>query len=105
MKGEQYSPFLVQEASSCWSVGFITHSLSTTTNQRFTLYAQDYYLWLETTAQLLRAGQLSAIDAANLLEEIEDIGRSEKRAVYSNFKILLMYLLKHWYQPDKHLNS
>jgi hypothetical protein len=71
----------------------MTHSLSTTTNQLFILYEQDYYLWLETTAKLLREGQLSALDAANLLEEIEDMGRSEKRSVYSNLKILLMHLL------------
>lgn len=83
----------------------MTHSLSTTTNQLFILYEQDYYLGLETTAKLLREGQLSALDAANLLEEIEDIGRSEKRAVYSNLKILLMPLLKYGYQPEKRSNS
>ena len=83
----------------------MTHSLSTTTNQLFILYEQDYYLWLEATAQLLREGQLSALDAANLLEEIEDMGRSEKRAVYSNLKMLLMHLLKYGYQPEKRSNS
>ena len=83
----------------------MTHSLSTTTNQLFILYEQDYYLWLETTAKLLREGQLSALDVANLLEEIEDMGRSEKQAVYSNLKILLMHLLKYGYQPEKRSNS
>lgn len=66
-----------------------------------TLYEQDYYLWLEAIAQLLRKGQLSELDVSNLLEEIEDMGRSEKRAVYSNLKILLMHLLKYKYQPEK----
>jgi hypothetical protein len=83
----------------------MTHSLPSTTNQLVTLYEQDYYLWLETTAKLLREGQLSALDAANLLEEIEDMGRSEKRAVYSNLKILLMHLLKYKYQQDKRSSS
>lgn len=69
------------------------------------LYEQDYYLWLETTASLLKTGQLSALDIANLLEEIEDMGRSEKRAVYSNLKILLLHLLKHKYQPERRSNS
>lgn len=69
------------------------------------LYKQDYYLWLETTANLLQEGQLSAIDVANLLEEIADMVRSEKRAVYSNLKILLLHLLKYKYQPDKRSNS
>ena len=70
-----------------------------------TLYEQDYLLWLEATAQLLREGHLSAIDITNLLEEIEDMGRSEKRAVYGNLKILLMHLLKHQYQPEQRSNS
>jgi hypothetical protein len=58
---------------------------------------------LETTARLLQEGQLSALDVANLLEEIEDMGRSEKRAVYSNLKILLIHLLKYSYQSEKTL--
>ncbi len=83
----------------------MTSSPSLTAEHLSTLYEQDYYLWLEATAQLLREGQLSALDAANLLEEIEDMGRSEKRAVYSNLKILLVHLLKYSYQPEKRSNS
>ncbi|NJL36974.1 MAG: DUF29 domain-containing protein [Leptolyngbyaceae cyanobacterium SM1_4_3] len=69
------------------------------------LYDQDYYLWLTTTVELLRENQLSALDGTNLLEEVEDMGRSEKRAVYSNLKVLLMHLLKCQYQPEKCSNS
>jgi hypothetical protein len=83
----------------------MTPSLPTTASNFSTLYEQDYYLWLEATANLLREGQLSALDVANLLEEIEDMGRSEKRAVYSNLKILLMHLLKYRYQSGKRSNS
>jgi hypothetical protein len=83
----------------------MSYSRPSTTNHLPTLYEQDYYLWLETTAKLLREGQLSALDTVNLLEEIEDMGRSEKRAVYSNLKILLMHLLKYRYQPKKRSNS
>lgn len=83
----------------------MTPSQSSTANSLSALYEQDYYLWLEATAKLLRAGQLTALDCVNLLEEIEDMGRSEKRAVYSNLKILLTHLLKYKYQPEKRLNS
>lgn len=83
----------------------MTPSLPTVANNLSILYEQDYYLWLEATAKLLREGQLSALDAVNLLAEIEDMGRSEKRAVYSNLKILLMHLLKYKYQPEKRSNS
>lgn len=83
----------------------MTPSLPSTTNDLTILYEQDYYLWLETTAKLLREGKLSALDTVNLLEQIEDIGRSEKRAVESNHKILLMHLLKYKYQPENRSNS
>jgi hypothetical protein len=69
------------------------------------LYEQDYYLWLENTAQLLRNGNLNKLDIPSLIEEIESMGRSEKNAVYSNLKVLLMHLLKYRYQPDKRTNS
>ncbi|MFB2893387.1 DUF29 domain-containing protein [Aerosakkonemataceae cyanobacterium BLCC-F50] len=83
----------------------MTPFLPSTANQLSILYEQDYYLWLETTAKILREGQVSLLDTANLLEEIEDMGRSEKRAVYSNLKILLMHLLKYRYQPEKRSQS
>jgi len=83
----------------------MTPSLPLTAKHLLNLYEQDYYLWLEATAQLLREGQLSALDVANLLEEIEDMGRSQKRAVYSNLKILLVHFLKYRYQPEKRSNS
>ncbi len=65
------------------------------------LYEQDYYLWLQQTTLLLRNGELSNLDIANLIEELEDMGKKEKRSVYSNLKILLFHLLKYKYQPEK----
>ena len=58
------------------------------------LYDQDYYLWLRTTINQLRTGQFSAVDLDNLLEELEDMGRSQKRAIKSLLIKLLEHLLK-----------
>ena len=69
------------------------------------LYEQDYYLWLETTAKLLQDSNFQALDLPNLIEEIEAMGRSEKRAVYSNLKVLLQQLLKYRSQPEKRSKS
>lgn len=69
------------------------------------LYDKDYCHWLETTASLLKNERFSVLNIPNLLEEIEDIGRSERRAFYSNLKIVLMHLLKSKYQPEKLTNS
>ncbi|ODH01649.1 hypothetical protein A4S05_28005 [Nostoc sp. KVJ20] len=59
-----------------------------------TLYDQDYYLWLRTTINQLRAGQFSSVDLDNLTEELENMGRSEKRAVKSLLIRLFEHLLK-----------
>jgi hypothetical protein len=69
------------------------------------LYEQDYYLWIKNTAQLLQQDRLSELDIANLIEEIEDMGKSERRAVESNLDIILMHLLKYKYKPLKRSNS
>jgi hypothetical protein len=65
------------------------------------LYEQDYSLWLETTAKHLREKLFAEIDLTNLIEEIEAMGRSEKRAVRSQLTRLLMHLLKWEYQPKR----
>jgi predicted DNA-binding ribbon-helix-helix protein len=69
------------------------------------LYEQDFYQWIETTAKLLRDRNFSALDMDNLIEEIETMGRSEKRSLRSALKVLLMHLLKYKYQPEKRSNS
>jgi hypothetical protein len=74
-------------------------------NDTANLYDRDYYLWLSHTANLISEGKFSEVDAANLIEEIEDMGRSEKRAIESNLVVLLLHLLKYKYQPEKRSNS
>jgi hypothetical protein len=69
------------------------------------LYDQDFYLWIETTAKQLKEGRFSEIDLENLIEEIESMGRNEKRALERNLVVLLMHLLKYKYQPEKRSNS
>ncbi|MBG1240711.1 DUF29 domain-containing protein [Nostoc sp. NZL] len=59
-----------------------------------TLYEQDYYLWIRTTINQLRAGQFSSVDLDNLLEELETMGRREKRTIESLLIKLLEHLLK-----------
>jgi hypothetical protein len=69
------------------------------------LYEQDYYLWLKKTIQLLQDDKLSDLDRQNLIEELEDMARSQKKAVKSNLTVILWHLLKYKYQPDKRTNS
>jgi len=69
------------------------------------LYEQDFYLWIQTTAELLKQGRLTELDLENLIEEIETMGRSEKKALRSNLEVLLMHLLKYEYQAEKRSGS
>ena len=69
------------------------------------LYDKDYYLWLEETVQLLQEGKFTDLDIFNLIEEIKDMGRSEKNALESNLIVLLMHLFKWKYQPEEQSGS
>jgi hypothetical protein len=63
-------------------------------------YDEDFYRWTAEQAELLRSGELSAIDAANLAEEIESMGRSDRREIRSRLIVLLTHLLKWRFQPE-----
>jgi hypothetical protein len=69
------------------------------------LYEQDFHLWLQTNINLLKEENFAEIDLENLLEELESMGRSDKNALKSNLRVLLMHLLKYKYQPEKQTNS
>ena len=73
--------------------------------QRSTLYDRDYYLWLRETVRQLQAGDLSQLDLKNLIEEIDSLGKREKRAIESNLIIVILHLLKWYYQPQKRSSS
>lgn len=69
------------------------------------LYEQDFYLWTQTIAQQLKENNFNEIDIPNLIEEIESMGRSEKRELKNRLIVLLMHLLKWQYQPEKRSES
>jgi hypothetical protein len=64
-----------------------------------TLYEKDFYEWTQKNAQLLREGRLAEIDTDNLIEELEAMGRSEKRAFVNHLAVLIAHLLKWERQP------
>ena len=70
-----------------------------------TLYEQDFYAWANQQASLLRAGRLTDADIANIAEEIESMGRSEKRELVNRLAVLLLHLLKWQFQPGLRGNS
>ncbi|BAY16618.1 hypothetical protein NIES21_24480 [Anabaenopsis circularis NIES-21] len=71
-----------------------------------TLYEQDFYLWIQTTVKLLQEGKLEQLDIANLIEEIDSMGRSEKKELKNRLIILIEHLLKlqYWIE-EKECNA
>lgn len=66
-----------------------------------TNYETDFYTWTQQQAALLKAGRFSELDIANIVEEIETMGRSEKRELESRLAVLMAHLLKWQYQPER----
>jgi hypothetical protein len=68
-------------------------------------YIADFHSWIEETTQLLREGRWQEVDVAHLIEEIEDLGKSECRAIASQLTRLLLHLLKWEYQSQRRSDS
>jgi hypothetical protein len=62
-----------------------------------TLYDQDFALWIEKTVKQLKSGDLSQVDLENLIEEVESLGKSQRKAVDNFLTRLLEHLLKRCY--------
>ncbi len=65
-----------------------------------TLYEQDFQVWLTTTISHLQKREFADLDTDNLIEELTELGKSEKRALESNLMVLLAHLLKLKVQHD-----
>ena len=62
-------------------------------------YETDFCAWTQAQAAALRDGKWDTPDWANLAEEIESLGRSERYAIESHLQNLLTHLLKWRYDP------
>lgn len=69
------------------------------TSPTASLYETDLYAWAMQNAALIRSGRLGEADLMNIAEELESMGRSERRALANRLAVLLMHLLKWRYQP------
>jgi hypothetical protein len=68
-------------------------------------YDNDVIAWANEQARLLRAGRFDALDIEHIADEIEDVGKSEKRELASRMAVLLTHMLKWQYQPGGRGNS
>lgn len=70
-----------------------------------TLYDTDYLQWIETTVKKLQSHDYANVDWENLIEEIADMARSERRSLKSNLIVILVHLLKWQFQREKRSGS
>lgn len=64
------------------------------------LYERDFAQWVENTVKQLYAKNTEELDWGNLIEEVESLGRSQRKAVRSFLLNLLEHLLKRGYIPQ-----
>lgn len=73
--------------------------------QQQSLYETDYLKWIETTIVQIKQQNYGAIDWENLIDEIEEMARSERRSLEDSLVVILTHLLKWQFQPERRSNS
>ena len=58
------------------------------------LYNSDFNLWIQKTVSDLKSKDMDAIDWEHLIDEIEGMGKSDRRALQSYLERLIEHLLK-----------
>jgi hypothetical protein len=64
-------------------------------------YEDDLLAWTQEQAALLRERTVDGLDWENLAEEIESMGRRDRRELKSRLTVILLHLLKWRAQPDQ----
>ena len=65
------------------------------------LYDRDFHEWTIRNAELLRSGRAADADLDHIAEEIEDMGKRERRELLSRLGVLIAHLLKWQAQPER----
>jgi hypothetical protein len=69
------------------------------------LYNRDFYSWVEETKQAILNRDFENMDWDNLFEEIDDMGKSEKRSLESYLERLIAHVLKlQYWEAEKERN-
>lgn len=76
-------------------------SLQRPTTSHQQLYNADFAQWITQATLLLQQGKFDELDIENLIEEVEDLGKRDRRALCSNLEIVLLHLLKWQFQPEQ----
>lgn len=79
----------------------MTRSIQVSITAHQQLYDTDFAQWIDQATDLLRQGRFTELDIENLIEEVADLGKRDRRALCSNLEIVLLHLLKWQFQPEQ----
>ena len=65
-----------------------------------TPYERDFHLWCFEQAEALRLRRFAQADLPNIVEELENMGRSLKSSLRSSYRLVIAHLLKRQDQPE-----
>lgn len=65
------------------------------------LYDSDFHEWTRAQARAIAERRVADVDWANVAEEIESLGRSDKNEIRNRLTNVLLHLAKWEYQPEK----
>jgi hypothetical protein len=68
-------------------------------------YEADYAAWFDHQVGLLKADRWSEVDKANLIDEVESLGRSAFRGFVSAIEIVVAHMLKWDHQAERRSRS
>ena len=67
------------------------------------LYETDFVRWVETVVAQLQAQDYASVDWGNLIEELGEMSRRERKSLKSNLVVILLYLLNGSISPQRQL--
>ena len=70
-----------------------THHFNSVLTQK-QLYEQDFCLWIESTIKQIEAQEFDKIDWDNVIEELDSLGKSDKRELKNRLVVLLEQLIR-----------
>jgi len=68
-------------------------------------YDQDFFQWTQETARAIEEGRFDEIDRAALADEVESLGKRDRRELGSRMAVIVLHMLKLKYQPEREARS
>lgn len=79
----------------------LAHDPDERLSKPLTPYEVDPHAWATEQAELIRLGRFDELDIENLVDEVQDVARRERRELVSRLSLVYQHLLKWDHQPDR----